>query len=41
MLIAIAIFCVYHPSKYLGKDGGKGYIAEEETSAELSDLRAY
>jgi len=26
MLIAIFVFCLYHPSACLGRDGGKGKI---------------
>lgn len=43
MLVAIGIFAVYHPSKYLGRDGGKSRIRtkgmeggdSEEAAAEL------
>lgn len=27
MLIAIAVFCLWHPSRYLGRDGAKALIA--------------
>ena len=26
MLIAIGVFCVWHPSAYLGRDGGRARI---------------
>ncbi|KAK1832457.1 RTA1 like protein-domain-containing protein [Podospora conica] len=44
MLVAIGVFAVYHPSKYLGRDGGKSKIrtkgveggdSEEAATAEL------
>lgn len=27
MLIAIAVFCIWHPGRYLGRDGGKALIS--------------
>ena len=47
MLIAIAVFCVYHPSAYLGKYGAKNAILgkgneagdSEEAAIEMSRKR--
>ncbi|OLN85251.1 Protein RTM1-like protein 2 [Colletotrichum chlorophyti] len=30
MLVAIGVFCVWHPSRYLGRDGVKGGVVEGE-----------
>ncbi len=43
MLIAILIFCIYHPSAYLGRDGGKSLFGKKDQeggdSEELTTVR--
>lgn len=36
MLIAITIFCLYHPSKILGQDGGRQYILKDDSATEMA-----
>ncbi len=34
MLVAIGVFCVFHPSACLGRDGGKARIRSKEADSE-------
>jgi len=33
MLVALGVFCLYHPSRVLGADGGKSSIVDEESAS--------
>lgn len=37
MLVAIGVFCVWHPSRYLGRDGAKSQFAMESSGTSLEN----
>ncbi|CAM1506375.1 Fc.00g060160.m01.CDS01 [Cosmosporella sp. VM-42] len=37
MVGAIAIFCIYHPSRYLGRDGARRKILDSDDTVELAE----
>lgn len=39
MIGAIAIFCIYHPSRYLGRHGARRQAIKSEESTELTSGR--
>ena len=39
MVGAIGIFCIYHPSKYLGRNGARFKVVQPEESVELAGRR--
>lgn len=41
MIGAIGIFCIYHPSRYLGKDGGNRKPIDSEEAIALSGGSRY